>query len=135
MDGDHTGQWPQELDDLVNDFLETSGIVFGIKDHLYPEVPRRLGNGQRGEILHYMAEQTGGEYFTVSPSEYSTALDMILVQLHFRYQLGFIPPAIDGKRHAIKVELTKAAREKHKGIRLRYRTDYIPVREKPEWTR
>jgi len=135
IDGDYTGQWPGELDDVVNDFLETSGIVFGVKDHLYPEVPPWLHNGQRGAILHYMAEQTGGEYFTVPPSAYSTALEMILLQLHFRYQLGFIPAAIDGKRHSIKVELAKRAREERKGVRLRYRREYIPARESPDWAR
>jgi len=36
--------------------------------------------------------------------------------LHFRYELGFIPPVIDGKRHKLKVELTNEAREKHKGF-------------------
>jgi len=31
-----------------------------------------------------------------------------------RYELGFIPAAIDGKRHELRVELTKAATKKHK---------------------
>jgi hypothetical protein len=57
------------------------------------------------------------------------------MQLHFRYQIGFIPPAIDGKRHELKVELTKEARAKHKGVRLRFRTEYIPVSEEPAWAR
>lgn len=61
-----------------------------------------------------MAKQTGGLYFTVTPSEYERTLDTILMQLHFRYELGFIPPAIDGKRHELKVELTKTAAKKHK---------------------
>ncbi len=30
-----------------------------------------------------------------------------VVLLHFRYQLGFIPSKIDGKRHELKVELTR----------------------------
>jgi hypothetical protein len=32
-----------------------------------------------------------------------------------------------------RVELTKAATGEHKGVRLRYRPEYIPVREEPEW--
>jgi hypothetical protein len=60
---------------------------------------------------------------------------MILVQLHFRYELGFIPPTIDGKRHKLKVELTKEAHEKYKGIRLKFRPEYIPVSEAPAWAR
>lgn len=133
IDGDHTGQPIRELNELVDDFLETSGIVFGIKDYLYPAV--HLSNGEQGQILHYMAEQTGGQYFTVQPSEYAAALEMILMQLHFRYQLGFIPPAIDGKRHKLKVEFTKEAKEKYKGVRLNFRQEYIPVLEPPEWAR
>ena len=45
-----------------------------------------------------------------------------------------IPAAIDGKRHELRVELTKEAKAKHKGVRLKYRPEYIPVREEPDWT-
>lgn len=34
-----------------------------------------------------------------------------------------IPPAIDGKRHDLRVALTKEAKEKHKGVRLRFRPE------------
>jgi hypothetical protein len=61
------------------------------------------------------------------------SLGTILMQLHYRYELGFIPPAFDGKRHEGRVELTKAATGEHKGVRLRYRPEYIPVREEPGW--
>jgi hypothetical protein len=46
------------------------------------------------------------------------SLDTILMQLHHRYELGFIPPASDGKRHELRVELTEAATGEHKGVRL-----------------
>lgn len=59
------------------------------------------------------------------------SLGMILMQLHHRYELGFIPPASDGKRHELSVELTKAATGEHKGGRLRSPRD-IPVREETE---
>jgi hypothetical protein len=109
---------------------KTSGIVFGIRDYRSPGLHLL---GEQSKILHYMAKQTGGQYFDAPPSGYAAALEAILMQLHFRYELGFIPPAIDGKRHELKVELTKEAKEKHKGSRLRFRPDYIPVREEPEW--
>jgi hypothetical protein len=83
--------------------------------------------------MHYMAKHTGGEYFSVPPSGYEKTLGAILMQLHFRYELGFVPPDIDGKRHELRVELTKAAKATHKGLRLRYRPEYIPVREDPAW--
>jgi len=37
LDGDHTGQPRSELDPVVDDLLETSGIVFGIKDEKAPK--------------------------------------------------------------------------------------------------
>lgn len=131
LDGDYTGQPIQVLDNLVDDFLETSGIVFGIKDEMSPPVPRLFY--EQGEIEHYMANQTGGQYFSASSSGYAPALEEILTQLHFRYQLGFIPPAIDGKRHELKVVPTKKAQKKYKGVRLRFRPGYIPVPEVPAW--
>ena len=131
LHGDHTGQPHRDLNKLVDDFLETSGIVFGIKDYRAPNLHLI---GEQSKIMQYMARHTGGQYFSAPPSEYEKAIEAILVQLHFRYELGFIPPAIDGKRHELRVDLTKKAKAEHKGVRLRYRPDYIPVREEPEWT-
>ena len=132
LHGDHTGQPHGELNKLVDDFLETSGIVFGISDYRGPK--HLFFIGEQAKIMHYMAKHTGGEYFSAPPSGYAAALQAILMQLHFRYELGFIPPAIDGKRHELKVELTKSAKAEHKGLRLKYRPEYIPVQEQPEWT-
>ena len=56
-------------------------------------------------------------------------------RIHARSEIGFLPPAIDGKRHALKVELIKEARQKHKGVRLRFRPEYIPMPETPDWVR
>ena len=131
LHGDHTGQPHGELNKLVDDFLETSGIVFGIRDYRSPNLHFIIG--EQAKIMHYMAKHTGGQYFPTSSSEYERTLETILMQLHFRYQLGFIPLAIDGKRHELRVELTKEAKAGHKGLRLRYRPEYIPVREEPEW--
>jgi hypothetical protein len=130
LHGDYTGQPHRELDQLVNDFLETSGIVFGIKDYRSPNLHLL---GEQSKILQYMTKQTGGQYFSAPPSGYAAALEAVLTQLHFRYELGFVPPAIDGKRHELKVELTKEAKREHKGVRLRSRPEYIPVLEEPEW--
>ena len=131
LHGDHTGQPHGELNKLIDDFLETSGIVFGIRDYRSPNLHFIIG--EQAKIMHYMAKHTGGQYFSTSSSEYERTLETILMQLHFRYELGFIPPAIDGKRHELRVELTKEAKAGHKGLRLRYRPEYIPVREEPEW--
>ena|SRR5579864_6380414 len=132
LHGDHTGQPHRELNQLVDDFLETSGIVFGIQDYRAPKLHLI---GEQSKIMHYMATHTGGAYFSAPPSGFAAALGTILAQLHFRYELGFIPPAIDGKRHELKVELTNTAQKKHKGTRLRFRPEYIPVSKQPEWVR
>jgi hypothetical protein len=134
LDGDNTGQPRGKLDRVVDDLLETSGIVFGIKDSHSPPA-LILTNGEVGEIEHYMADKTGGQFYSAPPQGYAAALESILLQLHFRYELGFIPPVIDGKRHELKVELTKQAKETRKGIHLQYRPEYIPLREPPEWSR
>ncbi|HLW86399.1 MAG TPA: hypothetical protein VKR60_14370 [Candidatus Sulfotelmatobacter sp.] len=131
LHGDHTGQPRQELDKVIDDFLETSGIVFGIRDDQSAGLLFLIG--EQAKILHYMAKHTGGQYFSAPPSGYAAALEVVLTQLHSRYELGFIPPAIDGKRHELKVELTKEAKAEHKRVRLRFRPEYIPVREEPEW--
>jgi hypothetical protein len=131
LHGDHTGQPRQELDKLVDDFLETSGIVFGIRDYRSPVLHFLIG--EQAKIMHYMADHTGGQYFSAPPSGYAAALEAVLMQLHFRYELGFIPSTLDGKRHDLKVELTKEAKETHNRVRLRFRPEYIPVSEEPEW--
>lgn len=133
LHGDHTGQPRRDLNELVDDFLETSGIVFGLRDYRSPNLLFLID--EQAKIMHYMAKHTGGQYFSVPASGFATALETILMQLHFRYELGFIPPAIDGKRHELKVELTKTAKKKYKGVRLRFRPEYIPVTEEPEWVR
>ena len=91
LHGDHTGQPHGELNKLVDDFLETSGIVFGIRDSRSPNLD--LVIGEQAKIMHYMAKHTGGEYSSAAPSGYEAALEAILLQLHFRHQLGFVPPS------------------------------------------
>jgi hypothetical protein len=127
LHSDHTGMPARELDRIVNEFLETSGIAFGIKDADVWEFPRGfLGNMEQGSVLHYITDATGGQYFSVHPDFYATVLQSVLLQLHFRYELGFKPPALDHKRHELKVELAGRSKDEHKGVHLRYRPQYIP---------
>ena len=63
----------------------------------------------------------------VAPENYATGLTQILRQLDSRYELGFRPEALDGKRHKLTVKLTDAAKKQHKGVRLRYRLAYVPA--------
>ena len=127
LHSDHTGMPIRELNRIVDEFLETSGIAFGIKDHGVDEfIKGMLGNGEQGSVLHYMVEATGGQYYSVPKEMFSLALQSILAQLHFRYELGFKPPSLDGKRHELKVELVGAAKKQYKSVQLRYRPEYIP---------
>lgn len=123
------------LDELVDRVLQSSGIAFGIRDEKDAKETSAAAAGEQGYFTQYIIENTGGQLLTATPNRYGDALSLILAQLHFRYQLGFVPPAIDGRRHEIKVELTERAREKHPGTRIRYRSEYIPARELPDWAR
>lgn len=126
--GDHSGMPEKAVDELVDDVLETSGVVFGVTDvTVGPSQSHWHRSQERGAIVHYIVDETGGQYFSVPENLYGTALDSILMQLHFRYELGFKPTAVDGKRHAVQVELTGEAKEKYGTARLRYRPEYIPT--------
>lgn len=77
LDGDNTGQPNSELNELVDDLLETFGIVVGIKDER--SVSPGLTLFVQGEIMHYMGRQTGGQFFATAPSGFVAALDAIMM--------------------------------------------------------
>lgn len=120
-----------EADDLLNDLLQTSGIVYGINDGAVRVSPNYLDNPHgQGHVAHFLAAKTGGQFFSVNPKMFATALDDILVQVHFRYVLGFRPPAFDGKIHKLRVELTTDANQKLPATRLSFRPAYIALTNK-----
>jgi len=127
--GDHSGTYALEADTIIQDLLETSGIVFGISDGKLEYDSRRMFSGNEvNYLVHHYSQETGGDFYTTPvPKLYSSALDYILSQLHLRYTLGFKPLALDGKRHTLKVELTKEAQSRFHGVTLRFRQRYIPV--------
>jgi hypothetical protein len=131
LHSDYTGIPAPEFNRLMDELLETSGIVFGLKDadvrDFIAVPPAAAGNsGHVLSAIHYMAVATGGQYFSVHPKLYATALESVLLQLHFRYELGFKPPLLDGKRHKLKVEFSDSGKKLYKNIQLRYRPEYIP---------
>ena len=129
---DHSGMPRKEAEDLVKELLETSVIVFGINDGGMPLDPAYLENQSWCYyVAHFLTAMTGGQYFSVEPNMFATALDDILVQVHFRYVLGFQPDALDGKTHKLTVELTDSAKLKHPSTRLAFRPAYVPVKTKP----
>lgn len=124
--GDFSGMPRLEADHFIDELLETSAIAFGLKDRRSPHqwwLP-----GEQKEVAHYIATETGGQYLQVTPETYATGLEEILSQLHFRYELGFKPEALDGKRHKLSVKLVDVVRSQHTGVRLRYRAAYVPIR-------
>ncbi len=128
LHGDYTGMPVEEVNRLLDDFLENAGIAFGIKDAGLPDRGTGLlANGEQGSIFHYIVQGTGGEYFSVPPGLYSATLRNILSRLHARYELGFKPLALDGRRHTLTVEFAGSAHEQYKSARLLYRPEYIPT--------
>ncbi len=139
--GDECATYREEANNVLDDLLRTTGIVFGLNDGSFAYVPRskipqiaeELDPGMRPVyyLVHYYSLTTGGEvYSTADPKLYANVLDYILTQLHFRYTIGFVPKKVDGKRHTLRVELTKAANREFPDTVLRYRTEYIPVEHK-----
>jgi hypothetical protein len=123
--GDYSGMPRSEADHFIDELLETSAVAYGLKDRRSPAMwwlP-----GEQKEVAHYIASETGGEYQLVTTETYAAGLKEILQQLHFRYELGFKPETLDGKRHKLRLKLTETSKSQHKGLRLRYRLAYVPV--------
>jgi hypothetical protein len=121
---DYSSMSKSEANHFIDELLETSAIAFGIRDRRSPHI--WFAPGEKREIAHYIVRQTGGQYFDASPHTYAASLQQILQQLHFRYELGFQPAILDGKLHKLHVELVNHSQ--NRGVRLRYRTAYVPVR-------
>jgi len=125
--GDWSGMPRSEADHFIDELLETSAISFGLRDKRSPHI--WFVPGEQRQVAHYVAKETGGEYFDVTPEEYESGLVGILQQLHARYELGFRPPALDGKRHKLRVEFSDAAKRRYRGVRLRFRGAYVPAKD------
>ena len=121
LDGDFDGQPPNELDDLIDDLLKVSGMVFGIRDKRSPNVPI-WRNGERSQIMHYMAEKTGGQFLAAAPEGYPGALLTIMTQVHWRYELAVRPSETAGRRREIRVTLTNEA---HQDVIVRTQSTYM----------
>jgi hypothetical protein len=131
--GDHSGTFVDEANRIIEDVLETSGIVFGMSDNGHHASPDQMfRNGKVFSLVHYYGRETGGQYYsTIDPKLFSAALDYILLQLHLRYTIGFRPLVVDGKRHTLKMEITKQAQKRFPGTELRFRKEYVSVPADP----
>jgi hypothetical protein len=129
LHGDYCGTHEDEAHRIIENVLETSGVVFGMNDNGRPyNAEDMFRDGKIFHLVHYYSQETGGQFYsTTDPRLFSSALDYILLQLHLRYTIGFAPLQVDGKRHTLKVELTKEAAKRFPGAELRYRQEYVPV--------
>jgi hypothetical protein len=69
--------------------------------------------------------------FVQQPEQSSPAQTTIRVQS----SLVLVDVISQDPKNGLPVELTKEARGKHQGIRLKFRPEYIPVFEAPVWAR
>lgn len=123
---DYSAMPRSEADRFVDELLKTAATVYGIKNRQSPRIyESRWFGGEQGAIANYIATQTGGRYIAADAPAYADALRGILNEVHLRYELGFTPQALDGKRHHLRVTLTGAAKQQHPGTTIRYRSGYI----------
>jgi hypothetical protein len=124
---DYSAMPKGEADGFVDALLKTSTTVYGVKDG---GAPRAWGMGtEKGSIAGYFANRTGGHYISADPETYCDGLQRIIDEVHLRYELGFTPETLDGKRHAIRVALSDAGKQRHKHLTIRYRTGYVAAGE------
>jgi Ca-activated chloride channel family protein len=77
------------------------------------------------EGLPKLAAATGGGYFELSrASDLSATFAQVADELHHQYALGFTPPSLDGKMHALEVRVTGA------GLLARARRSYLARNER-----
>jgi len=118
-----------EADDVLRVLLPAPAIVFGLNNAGYHFEPKAMfGAGRIYYQIRYLSQQTGGQFYGSPDAQMLTkGLDYILLQMHFRYTLGFEPPQRDNKEHDLKVELTPEGQRKYASATLRFRPQYIPA--------
>jgi hypothetical protein len=126
--GDQGGTDSREANSIIQDLVESSGMVFGLSlIELHHDIQEDIGSGQTFNQAHYYSRTTGGQYYSTSQTElFGPTLDYIVSQLHARYTLGFEPSKLDGKLHELRVELTKDAQNRFPKTTLRFRIECFP---------
>jgi Ca-activated chloride channel homolog len=78
------------------------------------------------EGLPKIAAVTGGGYFELTrTNDLASTFTKIADELHHQYALGFTPPALDGKMHALEVRVTTG-----EGLIARARKSYLARNER-----
>ena len=87
-----------------------------------PTVPSGSNNKPRAPYkgLRLIADETGGGYYELGPSDELTAtFARIAEELHRQYWMAFTPAKLDGRVHEIEVKVKK------RGLEVRARKSYI----------
>jgi len=84
------------------------------------------------KALRAIAEESGGRaYFPVKPGDFVRIYQEIAAQLRNQYFLAYVPPARDGKAHAIEIRVANAqgkvlgATRANNGLRVYARQSYL----------
>ncbi|MCX7751675.1 MAG: VWA domain-containing protein [Blastocatellia bacterium] len=90
----------------------------------------------KGFGIDELVEVTGGRMGSAKPGEALNVekLARLIAHLRAQYVLGYLPAdaTADGRLRRIKIELSPAAKKKHKDVELRYRQGYIYRRAREE---
>jgi hypothetical protein len=134
--GDQSGMYQHKLEDTVQQVLRSSGIVYeldngAIKKPLRVTTDANPIPSTKSQVVHYLAEQTGGQVYSTWTNKYGENLERLLGDLHRRFEIGYVPPALDGRRHEIKIKLTDEAHHKLKSAELYYAPAYLAAPATP----
>jgi hypothetical protein len=138
LDSDVPNVSQAETTQLAGDLLSHTSLVVNEVNHGIVARSKLTPDG-RIALLPYLSQETGGQVVSLKAKTVGEALQAIVISLHSRYVLAFIPSSTVGEWHALKVKLAKTAMEKHEGALLSYRSgypralpiDFSPVSESP----
>lgn len=129
---DVTAAPKREVDQLIGDVVSSSVTAFLISNDANTDLQMPTGpdinevckdDVEIWQVLHLVANTSGGTVFTVDHDEYADVLRKILGSVKNRVQLGFTPPTLDDKWHSVDVRWC----DTHGGnsrIKLNYKSQY-----------
>ena len=118
--GDHGGMYAEMAKDVLERPLGPLPLIYGINNGVLSVQKRQFTPPGYYYIVHYLSDRTGGVVLSSWHGNYDVDLDHILTELEGRYQLGFIPGALDGKQHELNIKLSEGAKSKLTSVDLRY---------------
>jgi Ca-activated chloride channel family protein len=122
-DGEDEGS-KLHLNPVIDHVLNEGDMVYGIGLHTRYFNGVRWEEGIPARVLKKIAEDTGGGFFELKKTDdLNSTFTKVEQELHSQYVLGFTPPELDGKTHAIEVTVKKP------GMKARSRRSYVATPE------